>query len=113
MVVLTDAEAAGGNGATWVFLDAAEDEVWRLAASSSVDGVNLDMLDEGLLASCIRCMLLSVPSLAPASETGSSNKDSAVSPARSVESVLGIDSGFVATASATDAGFLGRGALKS
>jgi hypothetical protein len=112
-VVITDAEA-GGNGATWVTLEAAEDEVWILASRSSLGGVGRDVLDEDRVVSCVSCASPSGPGLAPvaASEAGSPVKD-AVSPARLAESVVGVVAGFTGVVSAMDIGFLGRGALKS
>lgn len=113
-VVLTDAEA-GGNGGTSVFLDAAEDEVWMLAAVSSFGGASrLDVLDDGPLVSCVSCASSSTSSLTlvAASEADFCGRNS-VSSARLVESDLEVVSWFVVVVSAMDTGFLGRGALKS
>jgi hypothetical protein len=57
-MVLTEADA-GGNGAIWVFLEAAEDEVCKLDASfggaSDGDRSGRTVLDEGLLPPCPNC----------------------------------------------------------
>jgi hypothetical protein len=123
-VVLTEAEAVGGTGATWVSLEAVEDDVCRLLASLggasdagwSGSSVLVDKLLSGV--GCLSSGECDAPSLPPTGGSVSVREGpvgALSSPCSSGLNAFEVASCIAAGGpeSVIDTGFLGLGALKS